>query len=198
MKREKADMTFKTFMRTMEHVMYYDKLGTQHELSFTGVGEALLHPEFISMLAYARKRFEGLILFATNGILLTEIIAEQLAHLGVKVYVSLHRPELAGGAVELCRRYGILGDVNAGFATAAMNWAGDVDWYVSAPEQRCAYLHQGWAAVLQDGTVNACCWDAEGRNAIGHVDDVLGSLKTEIKPLCSECNLIKPPQEITT
>ena len=194
MKREKDDMTWFTFTKAMEHVEYYNQLGSQPELSFTGMGEALLHPQFLDMLEYAREFYNGKILFATNGILLTEDIAKELKKLNVLAYISLHRPELAGPAIEVAKQYNILGDVNAGFATSAMDWAGTVDWYISAPEQQCAYLRDGWGVVLQNGDINACCWDAEGENLIGHVNDPIGSLATEIKPLCANCNLIKPDE----
>ena len=195
MKREKEDMDFSTFVKAIDHVKHYDRQGTQTEISFTGMGEALLHPSFLEWLSYARHHYKGKILFATNGILLTEEIIQRCAELNVLIYISLHRPELASSEiVSLCKQYGVLGDVNAGFATSAMDWVGDVDWYVSAPEQHCAYLSKGWAVVLQDGSINACCWDAEGRNLIGHVDDIPGSLMTEVKPLCSKCNLLKPDE----
>lgn len=182
-----------TFKRTMKHVEYLVANGSgQTELSLTGVGEAFLNPEFMDMVAYAREHFKGIILFSTNGILMTEEIAERLAELEVYVFVSLHRPEVAAPAINICRRHGILGDTNSSFATSSFNWAGQVDWEVTAAAIECEYLAKGWAAVLQDGSVTTCCMDGEGYNQIGSVYDQLGSLETVPAELCKSCHMIVP------
>lgn len=194
MQREKAHMSMDTFKRTMAHVIYYaDKdIQLQPELSLTGVGEALLNPEFMSMVRYARSVYKGAIIFSTNGLLLTEEVVKELAKLKVYVYISLHRPEVAKKAIDIAKQYQILIDVNYQFATSSFNWAGQVDWEVTAPKIKCAYLTEGWSAVLQDGTVTTCCMDAEGINTIGHVDDQIGSLTTTVKGLCKTCHMVVP------
>ena len=183
-----------TLERALEWVGYFDKRGTQPELSITGMGETLLHPDLIPMLEKVREVYMGKTLFATNGILLTEEIAKELARLGVWIYVSMHRPELAKPAIDICRRYNILGGINAGFATQAMDWAGEVDWEVTAPDSECKYQSEGWGSVLVDGTFNSCCWDAHGKNVIGHIDDEIGSIENRPFDLCAKCNLKLPEQ----
>jgi len=110
---------------------------------------------------------DTMLLLATNGILLNDDIGKLLNKYGVGVYISLHRPEKAGLAVEVAKKYNILLDVNASFATSALNWAGEVDWFVSHEPQKCMYLHDGWGVVLQNGDIVTCCWDAEG---VGKID----------------------------
>ena len=72
MRRKKEHMDFGTFMRAMQWVNYYEHLGNQKELAFTGIGEALLHPEFEDMLRFARRCYDGFLHFSTNGILFNE------------------------------------------------------------------------------------------------------------------------------
>ena len=59
------------------------------------------------------------------------------------------------------------------------NWAGNgADGRVAYPEEdvqrwksKCAYLQHGLCYVKWDGLVVSCCFDSEGDNALGHIDD---------------------------
>jgi len=192
MKRDKDHMSMETFKQAMEHVKYYDSLNLQPELSLTGMGESFLNPLFMDMCEYARSVYKGVILLSTNGLLVTEEIAEQLSRLNIYLYISLHRPEKAGLAVNIARKYNILADVNSQFATNAIDWAGQVDWEHTAPILPCAYLTKGWATVLKDGSVTTCCMDAEGLSVSGHVNDKIGSLTMDKAPLCDNCSMVLP------
>ena len=198
MKREKEHMSWDMFVRTMEMVTYFESQGTQPELSLTGVGEALLNPLFIKMVKYARSVYKGHILFSTNGILLTEDVVKVLAELDIRVYVSLHRPEVATPAINLARKYNILNDINYQFTTSSFNWAGQVDWKVTAQNINCDYLMNGWGVVLQDGTITTCCMDAEGFNKVGIVGDLISDLGLEPKELCDSCHMVPPVSVVTT
>ena len=178
-----------------------DKLG---ELSLTGIGEALLHPDFVEFLAEARRRLPGTrLVFSTNGLLLTDELCAKIAPYRPRVNVSLHRPEKAGPAIQAAKRAGIFEMANPAASLAAFDWAGQVKWEVSAPPVTCEYLKTGWAVVLVDGRITTCCLDASGKGVVGHVDDPIESLTspgTGIKPWgdeksrtgCNFCHMTVP------
>lgn len=170
--RNKEDMSRETFLAAMDLVKYYVRQGTQTELSLTGIGEAMLHPDFVEYATIAREVIgpQRMLTITTNGLLLTEEMAAAIAPLRPAVFVSLHRPEKAGLAIEIAKRYGILAGFNSSFATSAFDWAGaQKNWFVSAPKIPCEYLRAGWAVVLVDGRVATCCLDADGSSTIGTV-----------------------------
>ena len=69
MKRPKEDMLFGTFLQAMEWVEFFYNRGLQKELSFTGIGESTMHPQFKEMLLHARERCPKMpIVFSTNGL----------------------------------------------------------------------------------------------------------------------------------
>lgn len=202
--REKTDITMETFMRALEWATHFEARGTQGELALTGIGEALLHPQFVEFVRLARGALpRNRITFSTNGLLLTDELCAKLAPYRPEVYVSLHRPEKAKGAVDAARRHGILAAVNTAFATESFAWAGGLEWDVSIPEGSvvCEFLRTGWSVVLADGRIVTCCLDGTGDSAVGHVDDEIGSLS--IAPWgadlpdgrhvgCSSCHMSVP------
>jgi len=177
-----------------------DKRG---ELSLTGVGEALLHPEFVDFVALARKALPGNpLVFSTNGLLLDDKMCAALAPYRPRIYVSLHRPEKAGPAIQAAKRHGLFEQANPAPALAAFDWAGQVKgWFVSAPPGTCEYLRSGWGVVLVDGRITTCCLDASAKGVVGHVDDPIESLTapgTGLKPWgdsavgCQVCHMAAP------
>lgn len=193
LEREKEDMDWSTFLDTISLVKHYDKAGTQGEISFTGLGEATLHPRFIDMLYYTRDNLPHQYLcFSTNGLpSFTEEIAKACAEIKVDVFVSLHRPEVAVHAVNLCKDYGIFKNTNVSAVERSFNWAGQLDWPVTAENIACDYLKRGWGVVLVDGRISTCCLDAHGKQIIGRVDDPL-PIETAPGPLCENCHMVKP------
>lgn len=195
MQRPKDDMSWETFEKALKWVRSFLEAGTQRELSFTGIGESTMHPQFPDMLRAARALNANMpIVFSTNGLpTFTEEIASLCQQLNVGVMVSLHRPEVAGKAIELSKKYGVLKYINTQFADGAFDWAGQVDsWYVSAPKLVCEYLRSGWGVVLQDGKITTCCLDAENKGVIGTVEDAPGSLWSQPYSLCSACHMQLP------
>lgn len=191
-------MTRPTFLRCMEHVEHFVKQGTQAELNLTGVGESQLNPEFDDFCKIAREtvdraggRDRVLILITTNGIHMTDEAASKLAALGIGVFVSLHRPEKAGLAVEHCKRHKILLGVSNDPSIAATTWANQVPgWFISAkPGRECPWIRKGLAFARSDGFVTSCCLPADDSGNVAHVDDPVGSLLTKPnEKLCRSCD----------
>lgn len=203
--RAKVDMEWPVFERALDWAAQFDRDRTQGELALTGIGEGPLHPRFIEMVKAARLALpRSPITFSTNGLIIAQDerkdglpcgreLLEMLAPYKPLIFVSLHRPEKAGIAVNRCREYGLLADVNAAFAIDAFDWAGQVpSWEVSAKEIECDYLKQGWAVVLSDGRITTCCLDASGAGVVGHVDDAIGSLTIKPYSLCNSCHMSVP------
>jgi hypothetical protein len=184
-------MTLDTFGRALEWCRHFDAQGAQHELSLTGIGETLLHPDWRELARLAREALPSTYInFSTNGLLLDDDACAYLATLGIKVYISLHRPEKAGPAIEAAKRHGVIDDVNGSASISAFDWAGQVDWFVSAPKERCEWLYAGWGNVLVDGRISSCCLDAAAKGIIGHVDDDprAGAMQQPFS-LCNTCHM---------
>ncbi len=189
-------ITIETYQRALEWAKHFDAQGTQHELSITGIGETLLHPDWPLLLILAREALpDCYINFSTNGLLFTDEVAECCANYDIRVYVSLHRPEKAGPALEVAKRWGVVDDINASAAISAFDWAGQVDWYVSAPPERCEWQWAGWGNVLVDGRISSCCLDAAAKGIVGNVadDPVQGALQQPFS-LCSDCHQVVEPR----
>lgn len=192
-------MAWETFEQALRLVKHYCSAGSQGELALTGIGEALMHERFVDMVAAARKVMGPTrpLTFSTNGLLLDDALCEKLKPYYPAIYVSLHRPEKAGPAIEAAKRAGLLAGVNAAAATSSFDWAGQLKWQVSAPRIPCEYLRVGWATVHVDGHVVTCCLDASGASSVGTVWDDPKTLM--IKPWedgrgggCSACHMSVP------
>jgi Radical SAM superfamily len=197
--RAKIDISMAHYKRALDWARYFEDRGTQGELALTGIGEALLHPDFVEFLRLAREALpHNLITFSTNGLLLDDELCSAIEPYQPAVYVSTHRPEKAGPAINAARRHGLLAGTNTAFATEAFDWAGEVKWEVSIPPDTvtCEYLRTGWAVVLSDGRMATCCLDAEGASTVGHVDDEPGSLSIApwagVKQGCASCHMRVP------
>jgi MoaA/NifB/PqqE/SkfB family radical SAM enzyme len=113
----KMNMGLDVFERALHWCKHFEAQGTQGELSLTGIGETLMHPQWREMVRMAREALPGNYLnFSTNGILLDDAACEHLARYGFRVWVSLHRPEKAGPAMNRAARHGILDGPNASAA----------------------------------------------------------------------------------
>lgn len=192
--RKREYMTRETFGQTMELVRYYVTRGTQGELAFTGIGEPTMHPDLIEMMTAGRRVLGSGrdLVISTNGLTFTDEIARALGDLKAKVYVSMHRPEKAGPAIELAKRYGCFADSNQSFATSAFNWGGKVNWFVSHDRVPCEYLRAGWGVVLVDGRVSTCCLDSEGTGVVGTIWDNPETLAIKPFSLCGTCSFAVP------
>lgn len=194
LQRPKRHMTQETFACVLNHLEWLCKEGTQGEVSLTGIGETTLHPMFEHMTRSVRQVVGSRrrIVMSTNGLTMTKDLSEFLALWKVDVYVSLHRPEMAGRALQLLREAGCRHGHNHAFVDSALDWAGQVEWQNTAPRGVCQYLQQSWVAVREDGMINTCCMDAHSKHPLGSVLDPIGSLTTTMTALCSGCHLVVP------
>lgn len=196
--QEKMHMDLETFEKALSWCQHYQRLGTQGELSLTGIGETLLHPDLYEIIPMARRALPfNEINFSTNGLKLTEDICLLLKEHSIDLFISLHRPEKAGPAIEKAMEAGLRVQVNAGASVAAFDWAGQVEWFVSAERGLCEWLGKGWVNVLVDGRITACCLDAAAKGVVGHVDDthLMDSLTTQPFSLCNTCHMSVPTEE---
>lgn len=195
MPRPKMDMTEETFTRALHWVKFFQAKRPHVELNLAGIGESTLHPDFVRFTHLAREAvgpYVNLIL-ATNGLLMTDELARAIAPARPKVWVSLHRPEKAGPAVEALKKAGIYAGSSSDPSLAAVDWAGQVQWHVSAPKGNpCQWLAHSMVMVMSDGRVTRCCFDSTGEGVIAHIDDDLSKFATSPYKLCDHCHLEVP------
>jgi hypothetical protein len=182
-------MEWATFERAVAVAAWCKSIGTQGSLNLAGIGESTMHPQFLQMLAHARKELGDAhqLVLATNGLLVDDALAEAMAPFRPTVFVSLHRPERAGPAVEALKRAGLLAGVSADPSLSATDWAGQVKWHVSAPRSECPWVRGGWAMVLSDGSLTRCSFDATGVGIFGHITDTVQPM-TSPYALCKSCH----------
>lgn len=197
MERPKKDMEWDVFSHS---IAWAKELGGP-ELSFTGMGEALLNPKCSGFITYARLQLpEPYFLLATNGLEIVkpqvqdiEVMLRTLRECDVTVFVSTHRPEVAGPALEILLKNGIKAGTNTSFVTSGFDWAGQVEWHGNpAPGTECQYLKQGWATILENGDIVNCCMDAHGLYPVGNVLNSILPTDFEVIPLCEKCHLRIP------
>jgi hypothetical protein len=191
MPREKADMSMDVFLKAVSWAKTFADRGWQRSLNLAGIGESTMHPLFTEFVGIARARLGPSfdLVLATNGLLVDDEMAEKLAPYRPRVFVSLHRPEKAGPAVEVLKRAGILAGVSTDPSTAATDWAGQVKWHRSAVEYRpCGWVRHGAVFVMSDGRLSPCSFDGTGDETIGSVFDDLDQLATHPYRLCVTCD----------
>lgn len=196
MQRPKMDMDIGTFGVALKWAKKFAQAGTQPELNLAGIGESTLHPQFEEFVAMAADAVEGTacqLILATNGIEIVKRpeLANILKTYNVQTWVSLHRPEMAGQAIEILRPTGILRGVSADPSVNAVDWAGQVKWHVSANtrNQPCTWLYEDRVIALSDGRISQCCFDAEGVGVMGTVFDDLDKMNVAAYSLCDNCHL---------
>ena len=191
MRRPKIDMTEETFRACLKWAKVFVEQGTQVEFNVCGIGESTMHPRFVEFVALAREQlgWAAEIVFATNGLLVDEALATALAPHKPKIGVSLHRPEMAGPAIEVLKKHGLLAWMGSDAATSSVDWAGQVKWHVSAAPMHCMWVTGGRVFVLADGRMSSCCFDATGDEAICNIAEFDPAIHTT-RPyrLCKACH----------
>jgi hypothetical protein len=189
MARPKIDMDDATYAKSL---WWASQLrGT--ELNLAGIGESTMHPEFVRNVFFAREAVgeQTNLILATNGLLMTPELARAIAPSRIRVWVSLHRPEKAGPAIEALKSAGILCGVSADPAMASVDWAGQVEWMVTTDQKGrpCPWVKPGRVFILADGRVARCCFDATADDVLGTVEDDLHTMQTSPYKLCAACHL---------
>lgn len=190
MPRPKMDMDEETFKAALYWARFFVEKNGPHEVNLAGIGESTLHPRLVEFVAMARAYMgpEQDILFASNGVAMTEQLAASLAPYRPRIWISLHRPEKAGPAVEILKRHGLIAGVSADPSISATNWAGQVKWHVSVDRRECTWVKQGKVIVFADGRVSRCSYDASGVGVIATVKDDLEKFQTSPYSLCKTCD----------
>lgn len=197
MPRPKQHMDEATYAKALKWAAFFQRKHYHPELNLAGIGESTLHPEFVRNVFLAREAvgWNVSLVLATNGLLMTDELAQAIKAAKPSVWVSLHRPERAGPAVEALKRAGILSGISADPSLAAVDWAGQVNWHVSAPKGApCPWIKSSMVMVMSDGRVTRCCFDSTGKGVIATVDDDLATFATSPWDLCSTCHLAVPQE----
>lgn len=196
--RPKLHMTRELFERALFWVRHFIKNKNNEqraELNLAGIGESTLHPNFAELVHVARAAVgaDVPLVVTTNGLLITEELVLEVKSANLGFFVSLHRPEKAGPAVEILRRHGLFLGASSDPALASIDWAGQVKWPVSTPADTrpCPWIRDGWGMVFADGRISTCCLDSDGRGVVGHVDDD-PAVGVKLKPysLCEACDQV--------
>lgn len=198
MLRPKLDMEEETYLLALKWAKLFVEKGTQKELNLAGIGESTLHPDFVRWAGLAREYVGDncLIMFPSNGILFTDDMAKELSRYNIAVGISLHRPEKAGPAIEVARKYNMLYSIGTDFAYGANDWAGQVKWYVSSKPYLCPWIQNEWALAYSDGNVGTCCVDGDGSGIIGTLLDDLEKIQSKPYKLCQTCHQVLPKKYV--
>jgi hypothetical protein len=190
MPRPKADMDEDTFKHALYWAKFFIEKNGPHELNLAGIGESTMHPRLPEYLSWARgyMGWEQDLLFATNGVAMTEELAKAIAPFRPRIWVSLHRPEKGGPAVEILKKYGLIAGISVDSSVAATNWAGQVKWHVSVERRKCEWVRMGKVIVFSDGRVSRCSYDGSGIGVIATVRDDLTQFQTSPYDLCRTCD----------
>lgn len=192
LQRAKLDMSDDNFLAALAWARRFKKLaGHQRELNLAGIGESTIHPDFVRFVFLAREFIgnDTMLSLATNGVNMTDELAQAIAPSKIRVWVSLHRPEKAGPAIECLKRAGILAGASSDPSLAATNWAGQVDWFNSVPGRReCKWVKGGLVIVHADGNISRCPLDASGVGVFANVSDDLSKHETSPYILCRTCD----------
>lgn len=192
--RPKMDMSEENFARCLDWLSYFCGRGTQGEVNPVGIGEGTMLESFPDQLARIRAVIgKGRrIIFATNGLHMTEELALALKPSAPRIWVSLHRPEKAGLAIEILKRHDLLDGISADPSINASTWAGQVTWFDSNTEEArrptCEWLQHGMVMACSDGSVSACCFDATGVGRVASLADDPATVTTRPSKLCLTCN----------
>lgn len=192
--RKIGHMTDEVFDQVLKHVRHYVKEGTQEEICTFMFGEPTLHPklpEMIDKLRYVVP-LRNAIHLSTNGSMLTQKLLCELYDSGVTaISLSDHdAPTTKNAIIELRKFKKMAWKPWRGGIWNPNNFAGHVDWLKFEDQERtkCSWMYRSMAAVLSDGRVSACCFDAAAEGIIGSVYDAPGSWTTKPYSRCGTCH----------
>lgn len=177
-------------------------------------GEPLLHPQICDLIDIAKKSGKTPVI-STNGLLLTEVMSQKLIESGItSVEVSIHTPKSLNGFKNIFdanetagNPISVIGHVVSCNLPKLREWVNNTkiekkylektflfdthNWLRNSPGEdmspNCVYLNNELCDVKWDGRVIACCFDFEGRNDLGHLDD-FPNLQHKRYELCKCCS----------
>ena len=194
LQRPKQHMTTHTWLQALRWVQHFVDAGTQGELVLSGTGEPFLHPQLPDLAREARHILgpQRRLMTTTNGLAVTAETVEALRPSGIRIYVSLHRPEKAEAAVHLLSKAGLFEQAVMDPVMGANNWAGQVDWpdRVNAgglARPVCPWLSRGWMFVAATGAIHACCYANGGTPVLGQITDPPSAIHTAPWSVCDAC-----------
>ena len=189
-KARKEHMSFETFNKVMKICKILESQGDKQDLWLHGLGEPLLHPDFLEMCEMAREVLPTRhIHTSTNAIAMTREIGLKLKELGIGVHVSLHQANNAAKGIKAIYDLGIIEQLGCNPIEQANDWAGQIEWFKQPRKNTCGWLGNGWVYVYADGKIGACCTDGKALDTIGHIDE-WGQVEIRQISLCKTCNLI--------
>ena len=189
MSRPKIDMTEELYTKALVWARKFVFAGYQKELNIAGIGESTIHPDFVRFMHLAREIVgnDVQITLTTNGVAVSDDLVRGIVGMRPTVFVSLHRPERAGPAIEIFKKYGILHGASADPSLAATDWAGQVKWHNSATAQPCVWIAEGKVMAMADGRITRCSLDAHAAGVCGTLDDDLTQIGIAPYSLCAKC-----------
>lgn len=194
MVRPKEDMSEEIFLKCLDVAGRFVRAGTQNELNLAGIGESTLHPNFVEWVHLARLAvgWNCHLVLSTNGVGFTDDAIEAIASSGMSVWVSPHVPSRAAAAIAKLQEVGLFRGTSDGAWTAAVDWAGQVNWRTTAGTEGmlCPWIPNGRATVFSDGRVSTCCFDSDRSGVVGTIDDLVSDTPVYVEPyrLCGPCH----------
>ncbi len=203
--RPKGLMGIDTFAKALQLV---DRCG-QRSTWLHNFGEPLLHPHLVTFIRMATQ--VGIqASFFTNGVLLTDQMAVQLAEAGLRhLCVSDHIRDTSDRVRAQLDRLGLPVRIQETYRpakTQVHTWAEQVtpalakSGFLHAAHGPCLFQRHDAAVILWDGRINVCCIDAEGAHASGSIDHYLSDpdlYRFRPIPLCDGCNLMRGEEDLS-
>lgn len=194
MTRPKMDMTRETWADAMRWLRHFVAQGTQGELVLSGTGEPTLHQDLPALAMQARHILgpNRRLMTTTNGLDVTPELAEALRPSGIRVYVSLHKPERAEAAVYALEQAGLFESAVMDPVLGANSWAGQVHWpdrINAGGDQRppCPWLSRGWMFVSSTGWIYDCCYANGDSPTRGHISEPVHGIEAKPWAICGAC-----------
>lgn len=195
MTRPKCHMSRDVFEATLRWIGYFVNCRTQGQVVAAGIGESLLNPHVIPMLAMLSCVLDGRpLILPTNGSMLSVDMAKDLSTIpNLHVFLSAHRLGVAEIAKQNALDAGLSIEVTSDpFNENATDWQGRVAWKASPRWNHSGLIcpfrkHQGVVA-LADGSVSSCCYVTDpGEGVLGNIRDDLTKMEVRRFSLCEKC-----------
>lgn len=193
--RERRIMPEAVFEASLRWLKILVKRGTQKEINLNGNGESLLDPDLIARTRRVKDVIgdSGVVMFCTNGVLLTRRTAIALKDAGLdRLDVSVHSAYHARRCAHLLTEINMTGVISDGAIKSSHNWAGQlepehsINMFFTLP---CAPLMEGRGYINSDGHISPCCYDYRNLGFFGSVFDfdLLDKRITSFS-LCASCH----------